>query len=162
MQPDRPSPEPASADDDTAATLKLARKAVGAHGDRILVIDDDEADRHIIARALRKARPGIEIVEARSALEGLDRLDADAPTLVLLDLRMAGADGFAVLSAAKAGTRRAETPVVVLSTSDNPDDVRRAYRLNANAYVQKPSTMDDYEKLARSLVDFWMGTTVRP
>ena len=51
--------------------------------------------------------------------------------------------------------------MVVLSTSDNPDDVRRAYRLCANAYVQKPATMDDYERLARSLVDFWIEATVR-
>jgi CheY-like chemotaxis protein len=129
---------------------------------RVLVIDDDEDDRRVVARALRKARPDVEIIEAGTALEGLDRIDADQPALVLLDLRMGGADGFAVLSAAKSAGRRPEVPVVVLSTSDNPDDVRRAYRLHANAYVQKPATLDAYERLARRLVEFWMETAVRP
>ncbi|HUG60828.1 MAG TPA: response regulator [Methylomirabilota bacterium] len=128
---------------------------------RILVIDDDEADRLVIARALRKVRPGIQIVEATTAAEGLDRLDEAAPDLVLLDLRMPGVDGFSVLKSAKTGAERADVPVVVLSTSSNPDDVRRAYRLNANAYVQKPSTLDEYERLARRLVDFWVETAVR-
>jgi CheY-like chemotaxis protein len=171
MSPDRPPPDPpdetgddlSRADPRTrAATLRLARKAAAPPAQRVLVIDDDEEDRHVIARALRKARPEIEIIEAGSALEGLDRLEADDPSLVLLDLRMAGADGFAVLSAAKTGKRRPEVPVVVLSTSDNPDDVRRAYRLHANAYVQKPATMDEYERLARRLVDFWIETAMRP
>jgi CheY-like chemotaxis protein len=129
--------------------------------ERVLVIDDDAEDRHVIARALRKARPTVRITEAATAAEGLDQLGADRPDLVLLDLRMAGDDGFAVLERAKMGAGRSDVPMVVLSTSGNPDDVRRAYRLNANAYVQKPGSLAEYERLAIRLMDFWLETALR-
>lgn len=127
---------------------------------RVLLIDDDEADRMVIARSLRGACPGVTVMEAGNGEEGLERIAADDPDLVLLDLRMPGFDGFDVLSRVRSGAGSEALPVIVLSTSDTRQDVHRAYSLHANAYLQKPGSMAAYDELARNLVRFWFETAV--
>ncbi len=128
----------------------------------VLVIDDDEDDRVVIARALVRARPRLQVVEATTVAEALSMIVEHAPAFALLDLRMDGTDGFEVLAASRGGSGRPRVPLVVFSTSDSPDDIRRAYELGANAYVQKPASLADYERLARRLADFWIDTVARP
>lgn len=130
--------------------------------DTVLVVDDDDADRMVIGRALRRVSPGLRIEEVASAREAVSRVVEIRPALVLLDLRMDGIDGFEALARLKSAERTVEAAIVVLSTSAAPEDVREALRLNANAYVQKPASMAEYEELARRLVVFWLETALRP
>ena len=66
----------------------------------------------------------------------------------------------ALRGAGEAQVRR--LPVVVLSTSDAPADVHRAYELGANAYVPKPFDIDDLLRVGRSLAEFWFRSAVLP
>ncbi|MDQ2695021.1 MAG: response regulator transcription factor [Pseudomonadota bacterium] len=106
---------------------------------RILLVDDHTLFREALLHVLKRFDPAAVIIEAASAPDAL-RLaghyhDLD---LILLDLKLPEVDGFAVLPQLLAAA--ATTPVVVLSASENPADVRRALAAGAAGYVPKTCT----------------------
>ena len=82
------------------------------------------------------------------------------PDLVLLDLNLPRMDGRQVLEAIKSDPELASIPVVVLTTSENEDDVLRSYSLHANAYVTKPVDFARFIEVIRQIDDFFV-TVVR-
>lgn len=127
---------------------------------RLLIIDDDEVDRLCTVKALRRALPDIDIIEAEDGVEGLKRIRVDAPDLVILDLRMPGVSGFDVLAQAKNGGPSKRIPILMFSTSDLDTDVARCLDLHANAYLRKPDSMAAYNQLAESICRFWFQSAV--
>ena len=109
---------------------------------RILVVDDDPSIRRALAAELGGA--GYEVLEAVNGEEGLRLFDAHDPDLVLTDLAMPVADGFALVAAVR---RSAQTPVIVLSVRGGDADKIRALDLGADDYVVKPFSVS--ELLAR-------------
>ncbi len=105
------------------------------HG-RLLVVDDDAANREILARRL--ARLGYQVVAAASGIEALRRLRTEPPDLVLLDMVMPGLDGYQVLSKIKSDPALAEIPVVMISALDQENSVARCIEAGAADYVPKP------------------------
>jgi CheY-like chemotaxis protein len=96
-----------------------------------------------------------------SAIAALERPDA-VTDLLLLDLRMPGRNGFEVLAHLKQQEHLRRIPVVILSSSEKPVDINRAYDLHANAYVVK---RPDFSEMCRSLdgvVQFWLRTAMIP
>ncbi|MEO8379549.1 MAG: response regulator transcription factor [Acidobacteriota bacterium] len=108
----------------------------------ILVVDDDPAIRESLERELR-AR-GYATSSAGDGQEGLRAFETHAPDLVLTDLSMPRADGFALISAIRA---KAGTPLIVLSVRGNDADKIRALDLGADDFVTKPFSVA--ELLAR-------------
>jgi CheY-like chemotaxis protein len=86
----------------------------------------------------------------------------ERPDLVLLDLRLPGVDGHEVLRRMKEDGRLRAIPVVMVSTSDDPDDVDASYDLGASCYVRKPGTIEAYVDVVRSLERFWVGVARLP
>jgi two-component system response regulator len=113
----------------------------------LLLIEDDRDYVDVIVRALRKAGLGVEFRVARDGQEALDALgldaprngngDGDLPRVVFLDLKMPRVDGWEVLRRMRASPRTASLPVVVVSSSDRPEDIQRCYALGANSYLLK-------------------------
>jgi CheY-like chemotaxis protein len=101
---------------------------------RILLIDDDEADRYVMRQTLQ--RPGIEIIEVRDGAEGVKSVRRLRPDLVFLDLRMPGLDGFSVLADLAAGADTSGVPVVV-ATSSFLTAAERARLSAARAVISK-------------------------
>lgn len=112
----------------------------------ILIVEDDRDELDVALRALRRA--GIESVDvARDGQEALEAVgiepagEADAsrrqPRVIFLDLKMPRVDGWEVLRRLRGESRTAHLPVVVLSSSDDPRDVQRAYELGANSFLLK-------------------------
>ena len=103
---------------------------------KLLIVDDHAILREGLAAILRLAGPDTEVLQAGDGAEGLRiadaHLDLDA---VFLDLQMPGVDGMAAVP--EFGRRRPELPVIVLSSSEDPQDVRRALALGALGYVPK-------------------------
>jgi class 3 adenylate cyclase/CheY-like chemotaxis protein len=103
----------------------------------LLVVDDVEDNRYTLTRRLR--HEGFErIVEAVNGREALERLEAEAVDLVLLDIMMPEIDGFEVLRRMKADTRLRDVPVIIISASEELESIVEAVRIGAEDYIPKP------------------------
>jgi CheY-like chemotaxis protein len=133
----------------------------------ILVVEDDEADLFLLRRALtdagvsnplRIAHDGKECVDFLASLRPpAEMAAASAPRLVLLDLKMPRLSGIDVLRWLRDQPVLRSIPVVVLSSSANQRDIEQAYALGANAFVPKPSSIEQRAAFARSVKEFWLG-----
>lgn len=136
---------------------------------RILLVEDNPGDVELTRIAFRRAKLENQldvVVDGEEALEYLfqrDRYrDAHRPDLVLLDLNLPGTDGREVLRQVKGDTSVCEIPVIVLTTSESPGDVRAAYQSHANAYMTKPPNMEGLGQLVRRLEDYWFNGVTLP
>ena len=107
-----------------------------AQGSRILVVDDNAANRDILARRL--TREGHRVATAASGPEALELAAADGFDLVLLDLIMPDMSGFEVLRRLKAAEHTSHVPVIVISALDEFDSAVRCIEAGAEDYLPKP------------------------
>jgi len=107
-----------------------------AQPSRILVVDDNAANRDVLARRLR--REGHQVVTAASGATALELIAAEPFDLVLLDLIMPEMSGFDILRRLKAAEHTAYIPVVVISALDELDSVVRCIEGGAEDYLTKP------------------------
>jgi CheY-like chemotaxis protein len=136
----------------------------------LLIVDDDESQQWFLQNAFERAYPGQRIYglssgnEAIAYLQGkgkyADRAVFPFPSSLITDLNMPDGDGFAILDFLKRNRALSVAPVVVLSSSDDPDDVRQAYLLGANSYFVKPAGHQALEALARKIHDYWLDCEV--
>lgn len=129
---------------------------------RIIVIEDSEFDFTFLKNAFLKADELIELIRISSFGGLVDEVEKNGISCLLLDLKMPHVDGFDILEQIKSDGNLKVLPVIIFSSSDNPKDIEHSYRLGANAYVVKPSTLQDYEKFAYELTQSWMGVAVLP
>jgi DNA-binding NarL/FixJ family response regulator len=103
---------------------------------KLLIVDDHPVLREGLAALLRQTGPGTSIVQAESAPMALGLLDQHPDLdIVVLDLMMPGMGGMAAI--AEFGRKRPDLPVIVLSSSEDPHEARRALTLGALGYVPK-------------------------
>lgn len=134
---------------------------------RLLVAEDDPADTLLLREAF--ARIGVQgrIQFVRDGQEAVDLLASlprsgppergRLPSLLLLDLKMPRLDGFDVLTWVRQQPGLRHLPVVVFSSSREPQDITRAYELGANSYLVKPHDFDQLLALAEGVRDYWLG-----
>lgn len=111
----------------------------------ILLVDDDDDYLFVALRAIERTGLRAEVRVARTCAEALAQLGIGDPApdacprigVVLLDLRLPGESGHELLRRMHQSERTRSIPVVVVSSSDRPDDVRQSYELGANSYVVK-------------------------
>ena len=103
---------------------------------RLLVVDDDENNRDMLQRQLR--RMGYEVEAAPDGPRALELLKQSPFDLILLDILMPGMDGFEVLTALQASPLLRNTPVIVLSALDEMDSVARCIEMGASDFIAKP------------------------
>lgn len=132
----------------------------------ILLIDDTPADAKLVRRFAALAgvaNPIDHLTSGPAALEHLLATDT-LPGLVLLDINMPLMNGHEVLAAIRHHAREdiARLPVVFLTTSRNPDEVRSAYGSHANSYIVKPMDAAGFRQVLRSLADYWFHTVSLP
>jgi CheY-like chemotaxis protein len=137
----------------------------------ILHVDDDSNDIVLFQHACQKA--GVQfclqnVVDGDQAISYLrgaeqyaDRQRYPLPTLVLLDLKMPGLNGFDVLAWMRSHDDLRAMPVVVLSSSNHDPDVKRAYDLGANSYLIKPVGFDSLVGIVKSLNQYWLSLNVK-
>ena len=137
-----------------------------AAGDVLLV---EDADVHVEFTRLACESEGIadRLAVARDGEEAMAMIDDRAdrpPRLVLLDLKLPGMSGFDVLQAIRshASEQVRRTPVVILTTSRAPADVRRAYDLNANSYLRKPLELPEFIDLIGAVRAWWLERVELP
>lgn len=86
----------------------------------------------------------------------------DNPMLIMLDLNMPGMDGFQVLQRIRQDASIRQIPVVIWTTSSNEKDIDTCYHMGANAYMQKPVTLDDVMEAIRHIKEYWFETVLLP
>lgn len=133
----------------------------------ILLVEDDDNDVLLLRRAMRAAGMAnpVRVVASGDAalayLEGAgefaDRALHPLPVLVLLDLKLPGRSGHEVLHWLRGQPGLRRLPVVVLTSSGEPDDVNRAFDLGANSYLVKPGSADALREMVRTLDAYWAG-----
>ena len=124
----------------------------------ILLVEDAANDVDLLLRTFQQLGVQNPVEVCRSASEAIDYLSSDRahPTLVLLDLKMPGTDGFAVLHWIKSNPQLKELIVIVLTTSDNIHDIRRAYTMGANSFLTKPVNLHDFKNMISAFHQYWI------
>lgn len=126
----------------------------------LLLVEDNEDDIELALLALRDVEIAGGVQVARDGEAALSYLYGDAarpmPLLVLVDIKLPKVDGFEVLRRVRLDARTRALPVVMLSSSDAPEDIARAYELGANSYVCKPIEFSEYEDAVRMLGQYWL------
>lgn len=132
----------------------------------ILLVEDNPTDAELTMRALKRKNLANRLVWVKDGEEALDFIYArgqfadrnpeDLPRLILLDLRMPKVDGLEVLKEIKAHEKTRKIPVVVLTSSQEDQDVGESYKLGVNSYVSKPVEFDDFLEAVSTLGLYWM------
>jgi len=136
----------------------------------ILIAEDDADDRFLLQAAfeengftdrLQFVENGVEVIEYLNSLKGQGN-EAKYPRFILLDLNMPKKDGREVLKELKQHTDLKKIPVVIFSTTNNEQEMRRCYELGANSYITKPNSFESLLKTVAALRSYWMHTTSIP
>src|SRR5512135_1086274 len=135
-------------------------------GDLFLLVEDNEDDVLLVQRAFGKAKilNPLQVVrngeQAIAYLSGFGRYEAresyPMPSLVLLDLKMPGMDGFQVLAWIRRQQAFSDLRVVILSSSDLMRDVSRGYQLGANSFLIKPIDFERFVEISQALGGSWI------
>ena len=135
----------------------------------VLLVEDDPGDVVMTREAFQdyKVRNQLHVVNDGTEAMAFLRQEGEfagrpRPDLVLLDLNLPKMDGREVLEAIKSDPELASIPVVVLTTSENEDDVLRSYSLHANAYVTKPVDFERFIDVVRQIDDFFISVVRLP
>ncbi len=119
--------------------LSMVAKCSFIHRMKLLIVDDHPVLREGLASLLRQLEPDTVVLQAAHALEGLRLIEADSGLdLVVLDLLMPGMGGLPAI--AEFGRARPDLPVIVLSSSEDPQDARKALAQGALGYVPKSAS----------------------
>ncbi|MBL4621733.1 MAG: response regulator [Immundisolibacteraceae bacterium] len=127
----------------------------------VVLIEDDPDHAELMRRSLVKADIDIDLLHLNDGKKALDYFlsineETALPNLILLDLSLPKLDGWQVLVRLKKSACAA-VPVVVLTSSSNPDDIARATQMHANSYIAKPARLQGYIDLAQALCSYWLG-----
>ena len=134
----------------------------------ILLVEDNPVSAELALGFLRMEGFSDEVVVARDGVEAIDYLfrpeqsAEEMPRLVLLDLNLPRLDGFGLLKKIRQAERTKFIPVVLLTASNHPDDVRRAYELGANGYLDKLSNGMRWDEMVRAAARYWVRMNLTP
>jgi CheY-like chemotaxis protein len=146
--------------------MPMSQTNVSTRRFNILLVEDDPDDVLLTQLAFRMLPFAIDCQSVENGLEALAYLQStrthehSLPDLILLDLNLPRMDGREFLAEVKRTDPFSVIPVIVLSTSANEDDVLRAYRNHASAYMIKPIDMTDFHRRIRCLAEFWLSDAV--
>ncbi|WP_210028920.1 response regulator [Methylobacterium sp. PvR107] len=130
------------------------------HPVSIVMIEDDEGHARLIERNIRRAGVNNEIVPFQNGTSALEYLfgpdgsglaSARRHLLILLDLNLPDMTGLDILEKVKANPHTRRSPVVVLTTTDDSQEIQRCYDLGANVYITKPVNYDGFANAIRQL-----------
>lgn len=129
----------------------------------ILYVEDSDHDYNIALRSFKKANFGNEIIRCEDGDEAIEyltnsKLEKNSiPSLILLDLNLPGTTGIEVLQEIKSHDTLKVIPVIILTTSDNEDDITKCYNNGANSYLKKPVKASDlviaFERMKEYLIE---------
>ena len=143
-----------------------------SHHDPILIAEDREDDAFLLRRALEMARIVNPIQIVRNGQEAISYLKGEAkapngdeyplPSLLLLDLNMPHTSGFEVLRWIRQQPGLKTLRVIALTSSENSNQVNKAYELGVNSFLVKPMAFKNLVGMSKFLCDYWLQTDHAP
>ncbi|MDD4922406.1 MAG: response regulator [Bacteroidales bacterium] len=137
---------------------------------QILLVEDNNMDVILTLDAFREAKLKNVIHVAKNGQEALDYLFGNGkftnreenpiPSLILLDLKMPGIDGFEVLRQIKSAEILKRIPVIILTSSREEGDRTLSYDIGANSYLLKPVSFDGFVEVVKKIDDYWFSLNI--
>lgn len=131
-----------------------------------MLVEDNPDDLELTIRALKKCGLEDAMVVARDGVEALDyvfgsgayagRDTRSQPAVILLDLKLPRLGGHEVLERLRKNRQTQLIPVVVLSSSDEREDITGAYARGANSYIRKPVEFSQFSSVLENLGRYWL------
>jgi CheY-like chemotaxis protein len=132
----------------------------------LLLVEDNPDDEELTLLAFEQSRIVNEVVVAHDGVEALDYLFgrgiyterdlSDMPALILLDLQLPRLNGLEVLQRLRSDDNTKLIPVVMLTTSNEQQDLINSYRLGCNSYIRKPVDYDQFVTALQQLGMYWL------
>lgn len=131
----------------------------------VLLVEDNEADRRLLQRVLKKNLHETELQFAQNgeiALSMLRDVAIPRPDLILMDINMPKMNGKQVLLQIRNDPQLRLIPVIILTTSSQEIDIEESYLLGANAFIVKPVDIEAFEQLTCRFEQFWFFAATLP
>lgn len=138
----------------------------------ILLVEDNQSHAELIKRCFKIQNIANRIYHCIDGAEAIDYLfrrnkyvtpeSSPRPQLILLDLNLPKIDGHGVLDEIEKSKDLSRIPIVVLTTSEAPQDIKDAYAHCVNSYVVKPFDYVEFTKLMNVLSYYWLGSNRQP
>jgi len=131
----------------------------------ILIVEDNPDDELLIMRTLKKINVVNRVEIVRDGAEALDYVfktgkyanrNSRDPAVILLDIKLPKVSGLEVLERVRADGRTRRLPVVMLTSSDEQEDMVKSYDLGCNSYVRKPVEFDQFTEAVSKLGLYWL------
>ena len=147
-------------------TSEIHGESMANRGGEILLVDDSPSDVELAIHALQHDGLATSIRVVEDGEEALDyvfcrgnheaRRLGDGPRVILLDLKLPKVDGLGVLKKIRADERTRVIPVVIFTSSKEPQDLIAGYQLGVNAFVQKPVDFEEFRRTISEIGTFWL------
>ncbi|MCT7949449.1 response regulator [Ancylothrix sp. C2] len=138
----------------------------------ILLVEDNLDEEELIKRALKKGNIPHEIIVMNDPVEALDYLFGTGiysgrdlrimPKVIWLDLNLPKMDGLEVLRRLRENQRTKLVPVVMLTASNQQEEIVKNYGVGANSYVRKPVEFSEFALLVQQLAVYWLQVNQTP
>ena len=138
----------------------------------IMLVEDNPDDIALAKRAFKKCNLADHAVVANDGVEALEYLlgrdennceeQKELPAVILMDLKMPRMDGIETLKKLRDNSRTAHLPVVILTSSDEDQDIQQCYQLGANSYLRKPVDFNRFVEVMQLLGIYWLTLNELP
>ncbi len=135
----------------------------------VLMVEDDEEDVLLTQDALSSSKVTLDLHVVEDGALAMDYLhnsppyaNEPRPDLILLDLNLPKKNGREVLNDIRTDAHLRAIPIIILTTSDQEEDVMKTYELGANCYITKPVGLEQFSKVVSSIDNFWFSIVKLP
>jgi len=133
----------------------------------VFLVEDDKDDVSFSIRAFKKNKSLLKYIimaydgmQAEKFLLSEDDLEhkkiQNMPDLIILDLKLPFLGGLEILKKIREGKHTKNIPVVIYTSSDDPEDLKNSYMLGANSFVKKPEDYEEFIETLKKIVDYWL------
>ncbi len=132
---------------------------------QIILIEDSLSDAKLTQYALSRLSPSPELLHFEAGdifFDYLQKNNINPFSLILLDLNLPRMSGLDILCMLRKESKFNQIPIVMFSSSKEETDVVKSYEYGANAYVQKPLNLEDFDNAMKAIVNFWSYANITP